>query len=320
MNIPSFYLEPANYQVDFQDIQYVRNAVFVVEQQISPEIEFDELDPLCQHVIARDSQSRPIGTGRLTEAGQIGRMAVLHDWRGQGVGRSLLLTLIEKARRLGLAQVTAHAQSAALGFYQKFGFIQEGVAFMVAGIPHQAMRLPLETLDTPDRTASAKPREASVPIVQLQSFEATLEASLQLVSRSRRQLCLYSRDLEYALYGQAEMVEALKQFALRHRDGVVQIIIQDPDSLRSQTHPLLELAQRLTSHFLIRAPVETEDLQNLSAFAVNDCDGYLFRQLGERFEGHWSPNQPARNRQLREQFDRVWQRSRQCTEFRALSL
>ena len=71
MEIPSFYLEPAGYEVDFEDLRLVRNLVFVVEQHIPTEVEFDELDRLSHHFIARDSQCRPIGTGRLTAEGQI---------------------------------------------------------------------------------------------------------------------------------------------------------------------------------------------------------------------------------------------------------
>lgn len=319
MNIPSFYLEPANYQVDFDDLHYVRNLVFVEEQQIPPEVEFDELDRQCHHVIARDVECRPIGTGRLSPEGKIGRMAVLQEWRNQRVGESLLRALIEKARNLGLTTITASAQLTAIGFYEKFGFGKEGGVFVEAGIPHQAVRLMLQPLDKPVRP-QAKPRESSVEAIRLDTFESTLAATLQLITSSRRQLCIYSRDLEYSLYGQNEIVEALKQFALSNRNGEIQIIIQDPASLQSQTHPVLELVQRLPSYFLIRTPVEAEDLQTLSAFVINDGDGYLFRLLGNRYEGHWSPNLPARNRQLREEFERVWQRSRPCTEFRALGL
>jgi len=100
----------------------------------------------------------------------------------------------------------------------------------------------------------------------------------------------------------------------------IEIIIQEPASLRGQSHPVLELAQRLSSHFLIRTPVEEQDIQYPSAFIVNDSDGYLFRLIGSRFEGVWSPNLPARNKQLSEEFQRVWQCSRPCTEFRALGL
>lgn len=90
--------------------------------------------------------------------------------------------------------------------------------------------------------------------------------------------------------------------------------------MRSKSHPLLELAQRLPSTFQFRMPVEPEDFQYPSAFLVNDRDGYLFRQFGSRYQGNWSPAQPGRNRQLSEEFDRLWQRFLPCTEFRALSL
>lgn len=319
MHITNFYLEPANYQADYEALHYVRQQVFVVEQRIPPEIEFDELDRHCHHFLARDEQSEPIATGRLSAQGKIGRMAVLPDWRGQGVGRSLLRVIIEKARALGLATVSANAQVSALGFYQKLGFTAEGAVFMEAGIPHRTVHLPLSPRETAERP-KAQPRAASIEALRLETLESATAATRQLIQGARRQLTIYSRDLEYALYGQTEIVEALKQLALRNRGGGVRIIIQEPANLRGQTHPVLELAQKLTSHFQIRTPVESEDLQYLSAFLVTDSDGYLFRLLGNRYEGHWSPNLPAKNRRLQEEFERVWQRSRPCTEFRVLGL
>lgn len=319
MDIPNIYLEPATYEVDFDDLHEVRTAVFVVEQQIPPELEFDELDRQCHHVIARDEHGLAIGTGRISPTGQLGRMAVLKDWRRQGIGASLLRALIEKARKLGLVEVSANAQLTAVGFYEKFGFIAQGETFLEADIPHRAVRLKLEPLEqTGPRTA--KVREPSVEAKRLETVEAAVAATQELIKRARRQLCIYSRDLEYGLYGDNETIEALKKFVLDYRNSEVQIILQEPANLQGQTHPLLELAQKLTSHFLIRTPVETDDIQNQSAFVVNDNDGYLFRLFGNRYEGHWSPILPARNRQLRDEFERVWQRSRPCTEFRALGL
>ena len=319
MNIPSFYLEPAHVEVDFADLSYVRNAVFVEGQGISADVEFDELDPRCHHVLARDEQGKPIGAGRLSPEGQIGRMAVLVNWRYQGVGKSILRTLIEKARSLGLARVTAHAQVTALGFYEAFGFASEGEPFIKAGIPHLAMQLTLEPLNKLVRS-TAKPQAISIEAKKLDSVESVLDATQQLILQSRRQLCIFSRDLDYAIFGQQQIVEDLKQFALNNRNGLIQIIIQESENLQRQGHPILVLAQRLTSFFLIRTPMETEDVQYPSAFVISDTQGYLFRQLGNRYQGHWSPNLPARNRQLREVFDNVWQRARPCTEFRVLGL
>jgi predicted GNAT family N-acyltransferase len=318
--IPNFFLEPANYAADYDDLHFVRTTVFVIEQQIPAEMEFDQLDPHCHHFIARDLHARPIGCGRLSADGKIGRMAVLREWRQQGVGASLLRDLLEKAQKLGLTQVTANAQLSALGFYQRFGFSTQGEMFNEAGIAHQIVCLPLAALEQPQPRPSPKPRAASVEAMRLDSIESAMAATLDLIAQSKRQLCIYSQDLEYGLYGDSGVVEAIKQFVLGDRNSSVQIIIQEPANLRNQYHPLIELTQKLPSYFLLRAPLEAEDLQNQSAFVVNDAGGYLFRLLGNRYEGHWSPNLPARNRPLREDFERVWQRSRPCTEFRALGL
>ena len=319
MDIPDFRVEPADYVADFKDLRAVREPVFVVEQNVPLELEWDDLDPRCHHVIARDGQHRPIGTGRLTPEHKIGRMAVLREWRGQGVGDALLQALIEQARRLGWSEVTLNAQVSAVGFYEKFGFKSYGDEYEEAGIQHQGMRLALTPIG-PDERPAAVPRGPSVKPVEFDDVEAALDATRQLIAKARRQLWIYSRDLEHGLYAQAPIVEALKQFAISGRGGIVQILVQDPIAVQSQPHPLLELAQRLSSAFEFRTPVDPLDMQYPSAFLANDCDGYLFRVLGSRFEGDWSPALPARNRQLVEGFDRVWQRCRPCTEFRALGI
>jgi predicted GNAT family N-acyltransferase len=319
MDIPDFRVEPADYAADFKDLRAVREPVFVVEQNVPLELEWDDLDPKCHHVIARDGAHRPIGTGRLTPEHKIGRMAVLKEWRGRGVGEALLQAVIEQARRLGWSEVTLNAQVGAVGFYDKFGFKSYGDEYEEAGIPHQCMRLSLRSVGSDERPAAVS-RGPSVKPIEFDDVEAASDATRQLIGKARRQLWIYSRDLEHSLYAQAPVVEALKQFAISGRGGVVQILVQDPIAVQSQPHPLLELAQRLSSAFEFRTPVDPVDMQYPSAFVANDADGYLFRVLGSRFEGDWSPALPARNRQLVEGFDRVWQRCRPCTEFRALGI
>ena len=160
----------------------------------------------------------------------------------------------------------------------------------------------------------------SVEAVELKTFETNLAAMAELIKQARRQICIYSRDLEHELYGSSEIVEALKQFAFNSHDGCVQIIVQDTLAVRSRPHPLLNLAQRLPSSFLFRTPVEPEDSQYPSVFLINDCEGYIFRLLGDRYEANWSPTLPARTLQLSEAFERMWQRSLPCIEFRMLGL
>ena len=118
----------------------IRFAVFVEEQKVPVEIELDEHDAVCLHVIARED-GQAVGTGRLLPDGHIGRMAVLRDWRGRGVGAAMLSVLIGSARARGDASVVLSAQTHAQGFYHKFGFASEGPEYVEAVIPHQSMRL-----------------------------------------------------------------------------------------------------------------------------------------------------------------------------------
>lgn len=118
----------------------IRYAVFVDEQKVPTEIELDDWDALSLHALALDAQGRVLGTGRLLPDGHIGRMAVLQSARGQGVGTALLRALLQAARARGDREVVLSAQTHAMPFYEKAGFIAEGDEYDDAGIPHRQMR------------------------------------------------------------------------------------------------------------------------------------------------------------------------------------
>ena len=126
----------------------MREAVFVIEQNIPREEEWDEWDEPSLHAVAYDAAGKPIGTGRLlppqfdAEAGigHIGRMAVLKESRQAGVGGAILQALMRAAPRFGYAAIVLHAQSYALSFYARHGFKPEGDTFFEVGIPHVRMR------------------------------------------------------------------------------------------------------------------------------------------------------------------------------------
>ena len=117
----------------------LRREVFVVEQEVPIELELDGADSECRHLLAFDSEGRPIGTARMEADGHIGRIAVVKSSRRRSVGSQLVEALVESARKAGLASVDLDSQVHALGFYQKLGFEPRGDVFMEAGIPHQAM-------------------------------------------------------------------------------------------------------------------------------------------------------------------------------------
>jgi predicted GNAT family N-acyltransferase len=121
----------------------VREKVFIEEQNVPRDLEWDEWDERCDHAVACDSGGRAIGTARLAPDGRVGRMAVLRECRGRGVGAALLEALLGRARELSLSRVTLHAQTHAAGFYRRFGFSERGGEFLEAGIPHFEMTLEL---------------------------------------------------------------------------------------------------------------------------------------------------------------------------------
>jgi len=121
--------------------QPVRFAVFVEEQRVPAEMELDEHDAVSLHALAVDAAGTVLGTGRLLPDGHIGRMAVLRQARGAGVGSALLRALLQAARDRGDREVLLGAQTHAIPFYERFGFVVDGKEYDDAGIPHRQMRL-----------------------------------------------------------------------------------------------------------------------------------------------------------------------------------
>lgn len=119
----------------------VRFAVFVDEQQVPAEIELDDFDSVSLHAVVFDEHNNAVATGRLLPDGHIGRMAVLVSARGTGVGGMVLQVLIEEGRRQGHKALVLSAQTHAIGFYAKYGFVAEGDFYLDAGIEHCDMRL-----------------------------------------------------------------------------------------------------------------------------------------------------------------------------------
>lgn len=124
-------------------LRSVREAVFIREQGIAPDLEWDGLDDHCRHALVLSSQGEAIGCGRMLADGHIGRIAVLPKWRKQKVGTAIVEAFLDYARTHDYPQVDVDAQTHAVPFYRGFEFVEEGVAFMDAGLPHIKMRLQL---------------------------------------------------------------------------------------------------------------------------------------------------------------------------------
>ncbi|MBB6121420.1 GNAT family N-acetyltransferase [Nocardiopsis algeriensis] len=120
----------------------IRGAVFVAEQQVPVEEEWDARDTEADHFLAL-TDGVPAGTVRLVDlgggTGLLGRLAVLPAGRGSGTGAALVRAVEEHARERGMKEVELHAQTHALGFYERLGYTAHGEEFLDAGIPHRHM-------------------------------------------------------------------------------------------------------------------------------------------------------------------------------------
>jgi predicted GNAT family N-acyltransferase len=125
---------------DYRDIiRLIRTQVFIIEQQVPEELEWDGLDEEAMHVVAGNRHGIFTGTARLLSTGQIGRMAVLKQYRHRGVGTAMLIKLLQVAARENITPLFLNAQLHAIRFYEKHGFIADGGIFDDAGIPHRRM-------------------------------------------------------------------------------------------------------------------------------------------------------------------------------------
>jgi predicted GNAT family N-acyltransferase len=124
-------------------LRAIREAVFIREQNVPVELEWDGKDDDSRHALALSTNGDAIGCGRLMPNGHIGRMAVLPQWRKQKVGTAIMEALLDEARSRGYKQVDIDAQTFAIPFYLNFGFVEYGKEFVDAGMPHKKMKLKL---------------------------------------------------------------------------------------------------------------------------------------------------------------------------------
>jgi len=129
----------ADWTADQPTLRHIRRIVFIDEQMVPEALEWDGIDGECRHIIAENAAGEAIGCARLLPDGHIGRVAVLAEVRGQGVGDALLARMIALATELGHERVIVNAQTHALAFYEHHGFVAVGDEFDDAGIPHRAM-------------------------------------------------------------------------------------------------------------------------------------------------------------------------------------
>ena len=290
-----FLLEHSHGSARAGDLLALRAALFPAGGPQASWREWDALDALSLHVLARDHDGQPVGAGRLSPDHRVACLGVLPQWRGQGVGRALLAALLEDARRQRWPEVRLRADGAG-AFYARAGFLP------TAGAADEMQR----RLDGP---------------MAVENLPAAIAATSALVGQARRELRIYSRALDPGLLDALPVQAALRDFATARHDKQVQVLLQDTASPQLLDAPLLRLAQRLSSVFRFRAISDPIDASYPSAYLLGDSAAYYFRPTGNRCDdGETWLEGAARARQLRTHFEQTWERSRPWSEHRALGL
>lgn len=310
-----FNVRLADWHRDEASLRAVRTTVFVAEQSVPEEEEWDGLDADCAHALAEHPDGGVVGTGRLHPSGKIGRMAVLAAWRGHGVGAAILRLLLDEARRRGLDAVYLHGQVPVLGFYARHGFVAEGPEFDEAGIPHRLMRLQLAARGTQNSVSAESPGTRRV----LSGKREFAEAVTDVASVAARSLAIFTPDLEHGVYDSARFLEAVKRLVLSRSHARIRVLISDPGRIQHTVNRFLYVGRRLSTFIEFRhLPESFQDRSD--AFLIADDNALIYRARSDRWEGIVDTREPRMARVYLAQFDQMWQVSENAGEIRELDI
>lgn len=319
-------------------LRQIRQIVFVKEQGIPEDLEFDDADLSAHHVLALNSAGLALGCGRLLDNGLIGRVAVMTDARGRGLGTSLMNALVDTAQNLKLSSVSLHAQEDAQPFYKKLDFIPTGSTFMEAGIKHvsmtRALPIPFDTAgikkaqivqsaDRPQELLSADHLALNTqPASNLQEFAdetAALEQLETIIAGARRSVRIYSPTLDHFLFDQPQVVELVSRFARSAPGCHVDILLRDSQLIVARGHMLVELGRRLDEKMVIRRLPDSIKGDGQSWVVVDD-NAVWVQSEPEEYRG-WSDTwNPVQAERFGKRYTQFWDRSTSDPELRLLRI
>jgi|AntDeeMinimDraft_4_1070355.scaffolds.fasta_scaffold00013_91 predicted GNAT family N-acyltransferase len=305
-------------------ISELRQTVFIQEQQVPPELEWDDTDRIAIHYLVRDDAGHPLATARLYPeedgAGGIGRMAVSRDQRHQGLGTALLRQMMHDAFS-EYDYFVLSAQERAVDFYRRLGFYVVSDSYMDAGIPHRGMRCtaPGLLLDQEPETGSPFLLGSDTTSWQIKGETDQLQLVRALADQATRRFWLYDTTLSHGLYDDHFLTEALSRLARRSRHSDVRFLIHDDYPLVKKRHRLVQLMRRLPSRISLGLVNTTYPHGDRPCVIVDDS-GVLIRHDFEHIEGFANFSAPRRVRPFGEDFERAWDYSRESVELRQLPL
>jgi len=226
----ALHVREAFWSKDKDALREIREAVFIEEQNVPKELEWDDRDAECWHALV-ELDGKTIATGRLDKDGKIGRMAVLKAQRGQNFGQAILKELIKIARREKIHKTYMHAQCHALPFYLKNGFKAVGGVYQEAGIDHQNAEeiLELENL----------------------VFTDAVKLLSESVNAANKQVCIKLTDVNHPLLCHKDFVQSLKLKCLDSQRLMFSILLEKTRPSK-RSDEFVRLYQRLTDKISIR--------------------------------------------------------------------
>lgn len=317
-------------------LRTLRYQVFVDEQKVPAELEWDETDAIAQHFLVHGthqgnvhgalqrSNGAALAVARLypdgTGNGRIGRMAVAKNARGQGLGLWLLRAIMAEGSK-SYQHLILSAQEQAIPFYQRAGFVVCSDRYDDAGIAHRTMQCTAPGLVLNQASESATPLhlEQDSSSWQLETdgdWNAVMDT---LSSQARRRLWLFEPTLDNNRYDREFLRDRFSELARRSRYSEIRLLISDDKPLVERRHRLVELLRRLPSHIQLRL-VNSDYPMPSTSFALVDGSGVAFRHLAAEPRGFANFNAPGRVRPLADQFQQMWNVGQRSLELRHLSL
>lgn len=274
-------------------LKEIRNQVFIEEQGVPVELEWDDLDENSEHWLGYIDNT-PVACARVIDKHKIGRMAVLRPYRQMGIGGEMLSALKDYYSKQE-ESLSLSAQCHAYSFYQANGFSAYSAPYEDANIPHIDMKLQL-----PETLQYALNHDSDIyhgdHLIQAKGF---LDLAL---CQTRRNIIICIKDTSHPILRYPSLCERIKQLCKQNRRFKVYLLLTDYQP-KDNEHPLFRLQDRLPSFIEIKQSEETLPCQILmDSTAWFDCDGndsrVCFSDKGkvklflERFNQWWHNAKP----------------------------
>ena len=313
----------------------IRQKVFIDEQQVPEDLEWDAQDEEATHFLLLRA-GHPVGTGRLLKDGHIGRIAILPQHRGLGLGERLMRAIMVHAIDNSMHTLLLSAQTHAVPFYQRLGFEVCSDIYLDAGIEHQDMRwsddtqesdhLPHIEFVSPGRFTIHNPDEALAPPTEYNQPGMTAidehnaqQQLIQLIDDCRQTLLIYSPEQAQWLFNRQATIQACERLIARNPKARIQILLQDVSNEFLRGHTLLSVMRRFPSLCQIRK--QHPDLPRQSyCQAMTDQQGFLMLPIARTREGFVRVESRDQVKRWSDSFNDLWGTSQTDSAIRSFLL